>query len=306
MTTLDKYKGVFPAFYACYDEEGNVSPERIETLAKHYKNIGVQGLYVGGSSGECIYQTIEERKLVLEHVVKAVGNDMTIIAHIAAPSTKESIELAKHAEALDVDALAAIPPIYYGVSEAAIEKYWTDIVKSTEKDFFIYNVPSTTGYSLTPKLYNKMLEIPQVVGVKNSSAPVQDVYLLRHAKMKDAVVFYGVDEQYISGRVMGADGGIGSTYGVMPRLFMKIDEVFKNNEMDLAQDIQYSINEIIFKILGCEGNLYGVMKEVLKINEGIDVGSVREPLPKVTENDRPAIEEIAALIKTAEEKYCNE
>ena len=83
----------------------------------------MRGLYIGGSSGECIYQTVEERKLVLEHVMKAVGGKMTVIAHIAAPSTAASVELAKHAEEQGVDALAAIPPIYYGLSETAIEKY---------------------------------------------------------------------------------------------------------------------------------------------------------------------------------------
>ena len=304
MTKLDKYKGVFPAFYACYDDEGNVSPERVEALAKHYLDVGVRGLYIGGSSGECIYQTVEERKLVLEHVMKAVGGKMTVIAHIAAPSTAASVELAKHAEEQGVDALAAIPPIYYGLSETAIEKYWTDIVMATDKDFFIYNVPSTTGYSLSPKLYKKMLELPQVIGVKNSSAVVQDVYLLRQAETKDAIMFYGVDEQYISGRILGADGGIGSTYGVMPRLFMRIEEAFKNNEVTIAQELQFAINEVIFKILGCEGSLYGVMKEVIKINEGISAGSVRQPLPKVTDSYHKEIEEIAKLIKKYEQKFC--
>ncbi len=304
MTNLDKYKGVFPAFYACYDDEGNISPERVEALAKHYLEVGVKGLYVGGSSGECIYQTVEERKLVLEHVMKAVGGEMVIIAHIAAPSTEASVSLAKHASELGVDALAAIPPIYYGLPETAIEKYWTDIVKSTDKDFIIYNVPSTTGYSLSPKLYKKMLELPQVIGVKNSSAVVQDVYLLRQAETKDGVRFYGVDEQYISGRILGADGGIGSTYGVMPRLFMRIEEAFKNNEIVLAQELQMAINEVIFKILGCEGSLYDVMKEVVKINEGIAVGSVRPPLLRTTENDRNTIEEIAQLIKKHEQTFC--
>lgn len=109
---LKKYKGIIPAFYACYDEEGNVSSERIKKLAKQYKDVGVTGLYVGGSSGECIYQSVEERKLVIESVMEAVGDDLVIICHVAAPSTRDSIELAKHAEKMGVDAIAAIPPTY--------------------------------------------------------------------------------------------------------------------------------------------------------------------------------------------------
>lgn len=303
MPELEKYRGIIPAFYACYDDEGNISPERIEALAKYYLEIGVKGLYVGGSSGECIYQTIDERKLVLEAVMKAVGEDMTIIAHIAAPSTRDSIKLAQHAEQLGVDALAAIPPIYYGLSEDAIGKYWADIIQSTDLDFFIYNVPSTTGYSLSPALFKKMLEHPQVKGVKNSSAPVQDVYLLREAQTRDTIIFYGVDEQYLGGRIMGADGGIGSTYGVMAKLFLMLEEAYESDDIKLAQAIQADINEVIFKILNCDGSLYDIMKKVLEVKEDLKAGDVREPLQKASARDAITISEIASLITEAEETY---
>ena len=64
-----KYNGVIPAFYACYDDEGNISPERVLALTRYLIGKGVNGLYVGGSSGECIYQSVAERKVVLENVM---------------------------------------------------------------------------------------------------------------------------------------------------------------------------------------------------------------------------------------------
>ena len=70
---LKKYQGIFPAFYACYDKEGNISPEGVRALARYLKDKGVQGLYVNGSSGECIYLSVEERKLILENVMDEVG-----------------------------------------------------------------------------------------------------------------------------------------------------------------------------------------------------------------------------------------
>ena len=66
MSDLKKYHGVIPAFYACYDEEGNISPERVRGLTRHLIGKGVNGLYVGGSSGECIYQGVGECKVVLD------------------------------------------------------------------------------------------------------------------------------------------------------------------------------------------------------------------------------------------------
>ncbi len=303
MEDLNKYKGIIPALYAAYDDKGNISPERVEKLANYYLEVGVNGLYVGGSSGECVYQTVAERKLVLEHVMKAVGGEMTVIAHIAAASTKESIELAKHAKEVGVDALAAIPPIYYGLPDHAVVKYWTDIIEATDLDFFIYNIPSTTGHELSPEMFVDLLKYPQVVGVKNSSISVLDIQNFRKIQTRDTIIYSGVDEQYIAGRIMGADGGIGSTFGVMPRLYLKLEEMLQNNKLDLAQELQYTINDIIALILIQEGSLYGVMKKVLEINEGIVAGHVRNPLPKITDKDQEAIKKIAELIKKAERKY---
>ena len=109
MKNLEKYKGVIPAFYACYDKDGKVSPEAVRALTRHLIAKGVKGLYVGGSSGECIYQTVEERKLTLENVVAEGQGKVTIIAHVACNNIAESRELASHAESLKVDAVAAIP-----------------------------------------------------------------------------------------------------------------------------------------------------------------------------------------------------
>ena len=89
MSDLKRYQGVFPAFYACYDERGNVSPERAARLTEHLISKGVQGLYVCGSSGECIYQDVEERKETLRAVVEAAAGRVTIIAHVAANSTRD-------------------------------------------------------------------------------------------------------------------------------------------------------------------------------------------------------------------------
>lgn len=302
MSKLDKYKGIITAFYAAYDDEGNISPERVQALAKHYLAKGVKGLYVGGSSGECIYQTVEERKLVLENVMEAVGGQLTIIAHIACLSTRDSVELAKHAANLGVDALAAIPPYYYALSEIAIEAYWTAMIDATDLDFIIYNIPQTTGYALSTTLFRKLFENEKVIGVKNSSMPTQDIYLFSANYARETMVFNGPDEQFIAGRVMGAAGGIGGTYGVMPELFLKADEAIRSENLTLAHDIQYAINDIIFELVAGEGHLYALIKAILAKN-GLNIGGVREPLLNITENDTERINRIDQMIKTAITKY---
>ncbi|CJY50204.1 N-acetylneuraminate lyase [Streptococcus pneumoniae] len=263
MSDLKKYEGVIPAFYACYDEQGEVSPERTRALVQYFIDKGVQGLYVNGSSGECIYQSVEDRKLILEEVMAVAKGKLTIIAHVACNNTKDSMELARHAESLGVDAIATIPPIYFRLPEYSVAKYWNDISSAAPNtDYVIYNIPQLAGVALTPSLYTEMLKNPRVIGVKNSSMPVQDIQTFVSLGGEDHIVFNGPDEQFLGGRLMGAKAGIGGTYGAMPELFLKLNQLIADKDLETARELQYAINAIIGKLTSAHGNMYGVIKEV--------------------------------------------
>ncbi len=304
MRNLEKYKGVIPAFYACYDKEGNINPQGVRALTEYFVEKGVKGVYVNGSSGECIYQSVEDKKIVLENVMEAAKGRLTVIAHVACNNTKDSMELAKHAQAVGADAIAAIPPIYFRLPEYAIAKYWNDIsLAAPDTDFVIYNIPQLAGVALTMNLFAEMRKNPNVIGVKNSSMPVQDIQMFKAAAGEDYVIFNGPDEQFISGRIIGAEGAIGGTYGAMPELFLKMDEHVKAGELEQARKIQYAVNEVIYKMCSGHGNMYGVIKAILKINEGLELGGVREPLPSLIESDGAIVEEAAKMIREAKEAY---
>ena len=294
MRNLDKYKGVIPAFYACYDEEGNVSPKGVQALTKYFVEKGVKGVYVNGSSGECIYQSVEDKKVILENVMEAAEGKLTVIAHVACNNTEDSMELARHAESLGVDAIAAIPPIYFHLPEHAIAQYWNDISSAAPNtDFVIYNIPQLAGVALTMNLFAEMRKNPRVIGVKNSSMPVQDIQMFKMAAGEDYIIFNGPDEQFISGRVIGAEGAIGGTYGVMPELYLKMDEYVRAGQLDKAREIQYAVDAIIYKMCSAHGNMYAVIKAILKINENLELGGVRKPLPSLTKEDKKIVEEAA-------------
>ena len=299
MRDITKYQGIIPAFYACYDEQGQISPEGVEALTRYMIEKGVKGVYVGGSSGECIYQGVAERKLVLEHVMKAAEGKLTVIAHVACNNTADSCELAAHAESLGVDAIAAIPPIYFHLPEYAIAQYWNDIsAAAPNTDFVIYNIPQLAGVALTMPLFHEMLKNPNVAAVKNSSMPVQDIQMFKMDGGDGFVVFNGPDEQLVSGLAMGADGGIGGTYAVMPELFLAADVALKAGNIARAKEIQYKIDRIIYAMCSCHGNLYAVMKEILKMNE-LNIGGVRKPLASIIPEDMPQIEKCREMISTA-------
>lgn len=303
MRNLDKYKGVIPAFYACYDDNGEISPERVRALTEYFVDKKVRGVYVNGSSGECIYQSVEDRKVVLENVMKAKG-ELTIINHIACNNTKDGMELAAHAESLKVDAIAAIPPIYFKLPEYAIAQYWNDYSSAAPNtDFIIYNIPQLAGVALSRGLYAKMRENKNVIGVKNSSMPVFDIQGFVRDGGDDYIVFNGPDEQFISGRVIGAKAGIGGTYGAMPELFLAMDECINSGDMKSANEIQYCVNDIIAALTSGYGNMYAMIKEVLRINEGLDIGSVRKPLVALTDADKEIAKSAAKMIADAKKKF---
>ena len=127
--------------------------------------------------------------------------------------------------------------------------------------------------------------------------------MFKDAAGEDYVIFNGPDEQFMSGRVIGAEGAIGGTYGAMPELFLKLDSFVRAGKMEEARELQYAVNTIIYKMCSAHGNMYGVIKAILKINEGLELGGVRKPLPGLAETDMAIVEEAAKMITDAKAKY---
>lgn len=305
MRDIRKYQNVIPAFYACYDKHGEVSTDGVRALTRHLISKGIKGVYVGGSSGECIYQHVDERKKVLEAVMDEAKGELTVIVHVGCNNTADSVELAAHAQRVGADAIASIPPIYFHLPEYAIADYWNAMSQAApELDFVIYNIPQLAGTALTMSLLQEMLKNPNVIAVKNSSMPTVDIHQFKAAGIKARgengfVVFNGPDEQFVSGRAIGADGGIGGTYAVMPELYLKMDELIRANNLSDALTIQNKANAIIFKMCEAKGNLYAVQKEILRRMYGLELGSVRLPLASLAPADEAVVVQAQSMIEAA-------
>ena len=127
--------------------------------------------------------------------------------------------------------------------------------------------------------------------------------MFKQAAGAEYIIFNGPDEQFMSGRVIGAEGAIGGTYGAMPELYLKLDECINAGKMTEARKIQYACNEIIYKMCSAHGNMYAVIKAIPKINEGLELGAVREPLPALVDEDMKIVKEAAQMICDAKKKF---
>ena len=241
-----------------------------------------------------LYFTLEEAK-----------GKLTVIVHVGCNNTADSVELAAHAQSVGADAIASIPPIYFHLPEYAIAEYWNAMsAAAPDLDFVIYNIPQLAGTALSMNLLKEMLKNPNVIAVKNSSMPTQDIQMFKAEGVKERgengfVVFNGPDEQFVSGRAIGADGGIGGTYAVMPELFVKMDQLIRENNIAEAMKIQYKADAIIYKMCEAKGNLYAVMKEILHRMYGLELGSVRLPLAPLAPEDEAVVVEAQKMIEAA-------
>lgn len=292
---LSKFKGIFVAMYACYDDSGEIDAKTVKKLARFYADKKVKGLYVCGSTGEGFLLNVEERKRTIEAVMEEVGDELTVIDHVGAVSTRDSIDLAVHAQSVGVDAVSAVPCVYYRIPESCIREHWLSIIGSTGLPFIIYNIPQTTGYELSTGLLRTMAENEKVIGVKNSSFYPYQTQQFKRFGGEDFIVFNGADEQYLAGRIMGAEAGIGGSYGVMPELFLEMEKYFAQGNLAEAQKWQNRVSNIIADMFALS-SFYGASKRIVQM-QGLDIGRPRPPVGDISEDEVSKVARIYKIIK---------
>ncbi len=286
-------KGIFTALLTPFKDDYSINEASLKKLVEFNLEKGINGFYVGGSTGEGLIMTSDERKEVFRIVKEAAGDKVPLIAHCGSISTDEAISMAKTAEALGYDAVSAVAPLYYGFSFPAIRKYYDDIVSSVNIPMVVYNFPGGSGVTFTADYAAEMFKDERYMGIKHTSA---DLYTLHQFKQKierPVTVFNGFDEMCLGGLAMGADGAIGSTYNFMGDKFIKIFNAFNAGDMETAQAIQTEANEIIaemikYTVLPCE--------KAIMTHLGIDCGPCRRPFLPLTKEADEAMARIAASL----------
>jgi len=281
-------KGIIPAFMSGFtDNNENIDTARIRSLAQYLIDKGVNGLYVGGSSGEMLLCSVEERKILLETVISESNNKITVISHVGCTGTRETVELARHAAKAGANAVSSVTPLYFAYSFAEVKQYYKDIADASGLPVIIYNIPARTGMTLNAEQLHELLLIPGVAGMKFTSS---DFFMLERlvSEHPDHVFYNGSDEMLLSGLAAGADGGIGTTYNFMPEVFVSILDSFKKNKIAEARYAQSTANRIIKTLLK-----YGAVqasKYLIKLN-GIDYGECRRPFMPLTEEAKKELME---------------
>lgn len=275
---IQKLTGILPALLTAFDENG-VDTRTTGKLVDKLLCAGVNGLYVGGSSGEMVLQSVCERKALLECVMESSAGRGAVIAHIGALSTADTVELAKHAKTAGADAVSSVTPLYYKYSFREVKEYYARIADASELPVIIYNIPALTGMTLNSAQLGEILSIPGVAGMKFTSSDFYQLERLR-TDFPDHVFYNGSDEMLLSGLAAGADGGIGTTYNFQPERIVNIRKLYLANDMQGALKLQSDANRAIEVIL--RNGVLPASKALLGML-GLDVGLCREPFLPLTD-----------------------
>lgn len=286
---MKNFKGLFAALLTPFDENGKFNPDAMQKLIEFNIANGIDGFYVGGSTGEGMVMTNEERKEVFRSVVEATAGRVMLIAHVGTISTDAAIDMAQCAQALGYDAISAVAPFYYNFSYEAIVSYYQDIAASVTLPMIIYNFPSSSGFAFTKEIANKLFKNEQFIGIKHTSS---DMFALQQFKQmeRDILVYNGFDETLLAGLAMGADGAIGSTYNFMGKKFKKIMIDFMAGRLKEAQKGQDEANAIITEMI--KHGVFQSEKAILT-EMGIPMGECRRPFLPITDACRASMKKIA-------------
>ena len=290
---MQEFHGVYPALVTPFDKTGGVNGTVVKEIVDWHLAAGVDGFYVCGGTGEGLLLSVQERKLMLEATVRASSGRGKVIAHVATLDTATTIDLAKHAEASGAAAVSVLPPIYYKVDSVGLMEHYRLIASATRLPLFVYHIPALTGKSMSVDEMQKLLEIPNVRGLKFSDYDHFTMHRIRLLR-DDLVVYSGNDEVFLSALNLGANGGIGLTYNFMPQVYVGIYRAFLSDDVRRARELQWKACAMIdacFQVYGM-----GVAKAALE-HLGFEVGEPRRPLRPLTANERSLLVERMETLK---------
>lgn len=282
-------KGIYSALMASFDENGKICEQGVREIVRHnIDRMKVDGLYVGGSTGENFMLSTEEKKEIFRIAKEEAKNDCKLIAQVGSINVMESVELAKYATELGYDAISAVTPFYYKFSFAEIKEYYNTIINSVNNRLIIYSIPFLTGVDMSVEQFGELFENEKIIGVKFTAA---DFYLLERLRKAypEHLIFAGFDEMMLPAAVLGVDGAIGSTFNMNGPRARRIFELAQQGKVKEALEIQHLTNDYISDVLA--NGLYPTLKMLLE-EAGVHAGYNRRPMASATPAQKERAKEI--------------
>jgi 4-hydroxy-tetrahydrodipicolinate synthase len=270
-----KPEGILPALVTPFTDDGKtVDEERLRVLVNHCIELGVRGVVPCGTTGEFVNLTTEEKKRVIKTVIDEVNGRVKVVAGTGASGTNEAVEMTRYAKDVGADAALIVTPFYLKPTDRGIYEHYNTIASEVDLPIILYNIPQCTGLPLPWQMVEDLAQIPNIVGVKDSSGQLSFILAVLE-KVRDKInVLCGHDEVVIAALAAGCSGAILASANIIPDIWVQIYNHVKNGELQKARELQYKVQKIARIIAG--SGAVGT-KEALNMMK-IKVGPVRKPL----------------------------
>lgn len=283
---MKKMFGVNTPISAPMTEGQAIDYASLETLCEYLIEKGVHGLYPNGSTGEMAYLSTEERKKVLEVTVKAAKGRVQVFSMVGAPTTKETIELARHAQSAGADGVGVVTPYYFKLDDEELLGHFTSVARSVSPEFpvYLYGIPQLAVNDITPALAARVAEAaPNVVGIKYSYPDMPRLMKFMNIRDNRFSVLAGPDNLFFMTLCAGGDGTISGNSNVIPEHFVAIYDAFKAGDFSKARALQRKTNKLIEVISG--PNNMARYKRALMHRGAIASDQLRSPLRRLSEKE---------------------
>lgn len=236
------FEGAWPALITPATGDGGLNGSCLRDLVAHLLTKQVDGLYVGGSTGEGLSQSLEQRKALTEATLRMVQGCVPVIVHVGSPCVQDAVTLARHAADQGADGISSILPPDYD-SEESLWLYYSQIAAAApELPLLAYILNDSRG---TLRLMRRLLQLPTLAGAKYTGP---DMYEFGHmVELGDGrpwSMFSGMDEMCVHALLAGAAGNIGSTLNFMPGVYREIRRLVVAGDVAAALDLQERANRI--------------------------------------------------------------
>ena len=243
------FVGLMPAMVTPFDERGEVDLGATEAVIERFIDAGVSGISPLGSTGEASHLTADERKRFAEEIVRIVGGRVPLVVGVGATGTRETVELARHAEEAGADAVLVVSPFYWKVGEEGLFQHFATVAESVDVPVVVYNLPMLTGIDLSPSLIGRLAsEYPNIVGIKDTVTEYNHVVgVLQEVKPQrpDFSVLCGWEDLILPSFLAGADGSICAFANVAPDLFVGLIEAAQSGDLTRAAELHRRVLTLV-------------------------------------------------------------
>ena len=281
--------GVVVPLITPFNNENQIDYSSLSRVIEFLITKGVNALMVGGTTGEGMLLRLEERKQLLDTVIRQVAGKALVIAHTGCIDTESTVDLSKHAQKAGADYISVIVPYFFTLNDDQLYGHFLTVCKAVqETSVLLYAFPGNTKNDISPVLLQRLMHAaPNITGIKSSNDDLvkfQDYVKTGGPKFTSCM---GVDELMLGGLVFGSHAQISGNANAFPEPFIKLFQAFKDGNLKRAQDLQLVVNTIVQLHQG--GSTTAFYKASLQIR-GISTGRVRSPMRELTAQELTHLE----------------